>query len=100
MQRISVNHQLIAAVLIWVIIGAGCGEKPAPTAEVKTTGTATALPANSWVVPPDVNNGKNASQNDWWNFAWQTFVALNWPSAAPSSSGIVGLPNTQLSLGA
>jgi hypothetical protein len=33
--------------------------------------------------------------------AWQTFVALNWPSAVPSnSSGISGLPNPQLSIGA
>ena len=60
---------------------------------------ATVLPANSWVVPVDVTS-TTPSQADWWNLGWQTFVALNWPSAAPIAGGVVGLPNTQLNIGA
>jgi hypothetical protein len=61
-----------------------------------------ALPANSWVVPQNVkpSNGVSPSQSDGENFGWQTFVAINWPSATPSASGIFGLPNTQLTIGA
>ena len=54
--------------------------------------TSGALPSNSWIVPADVTAS---------NFAWQTFVALNWPSAVPATtSGILGLANTQLARGA
>jgi hypothetical protein len=65
-------------------------------------GGAGALPANSWVVPQNVkpSNGVSPSQSDGENFGWQTFVAINWPSATPSASGIFGLPNTQLTIGA
>ena len=61
------------------------------------------LAPNSWVVPQDVkpSNGVALTQADWLNFAWQTFVALNWPSTAPTNpSGISGLPDGLLPLGA
>ena len=71
------------------------------TSEKPTSVKSGALPPNSWVVPADVSNGAGASQTDWWNFAWQTFVALNWPSTVPATaSGVSGLPNTQLTIGA
>jgi hypothetical protein len=51
-----------------------------------------ALPANSWVVPQDVkpSNGVSPSQSDWENFGWQTFVAINWPSAHQAHQGSPG----------
>lgn len=76
---------------------AGCSG--APNNGPAKTAVVAALPSQSWVVPVDVSSSTPA-QTDWWNLGWQTFVALNWPSAAPPASGVVGLPNTQLPIGA
>ena len=93
------KRYLFSSVLVVSAAGwmACSGEK---TESKKTDATrATALPANSWVVPVDVASS-TPTQTDWWNFGWQTFVALNWPSAATPASGVSGLPDTQLSIGA
>ena len=39
----------------------------------------------SSTVPTQVNGGKNASKQDLATFAWQEFVALNWPAAIDNS---------------
>ncbi len=91
-----------------VILVAGltvaCKQKSATETTQRTERIAAgALAPSSWIVPQDVkpSNGTSPSQTDWSNFAWQTFVALDWPSATPgSASGIAGLPNTQLAVGA
>lgn len=62
--------------------------------------TPTPTPVISPVVPVDVNNSSNPSQNDWYTLGWQTFVALDWPALAASSGGSLGQPNTSLSVGA
>ncbi len=93
----------IAALITLAGLNIACNKKSASSATQMSEKTgrigAGALPANSWVVPPDVN-GSTPSQSDWENFGWQTFVAVNWPSATPSASGISGLPNPQLTPGA
>ena len=91
----------VAAILICGVAWTGCGSESANNSKQAETAMskASALPANSWIVPVDVSSATPA-QTDWWNLGWQTFVALNWPSAAPSATGVVGLPNTQLSIGA
>lgn len=57
-------------------------------------------PIVSSIVPVDVANGTSASQTDWNNFGWQTFVALNWPSMPPDASGTSGQPDSSQSIGA
>ena len=54
------------------------------------------LPTNfiSPDVPHDVPAGPGASIQDLAIFAWQEFVALNWPSVDPATTGLRGRPNT------
>ena len=89
-----------AILLTYAAAWISCGTDSASNSKkVEKTLISTALPANSWVVPVDVSS-TTPSQADWWNLGWQTFVALNWPSTAPIAGGVVGLPNTQLNIGA
>lgn len=95
-------------VLLLAAAVVSCGGNKSSTTTDKSANAAGALPASSWVVPVDVANASTSpspspgpSQADWMNFGWQTFVALNWPAVAPATtSGVSGLPNTQLSIGA
>lgn len=114
-----------SAALVVVLAAAmvGCSGKSSSTTETAQTSAASpsaktaaavaspsGLPSGSWTVPVDVANATASpgpTQTDWANFAWQTFVALNWPAAAPSPapsgsppSGVSGLPDTQLAIGA
>jgi hypothetical protein len=45
-------------------------------------------------VPHDVPAGKAASIQDLAVFAWQEFIALNWPSVDPATTGLRGTANT------
>jgi hypothetical protein len=45
-------------------------------------------------VPHDVPAGSNASIQDLAVFAWQEFVALNWPSVDPQTTGLRGTADT------
>ncbi|HBL28769.1 MAG TPA: hypothetical protein DD490_18195 [Acidobacteria bacterium] len=94
-----------ALVLVVALVGAGLigcraheqetGTGPAQVAPAQVTGT------GAWTVPTDVANaGNNPSQADYYDFAWQTFIALNWPAVAPSSTSNPGQPDTQQALGA
>lgn len=84
-------------------------ESGAPSPAASGGGSATLAP-QSWVVPVDVPNATSSpgpSQADYVDFGWQTFIALNWPAAAPSpapspspNSGISGLPDTSQTIGA
>ncbi|MGO9518877.1 MAG: hypothetical protein ACLPND_17730, partial [Candidatus Korobacteraceae bacterium] len=47
----------------------------------------------SSTVPPDVPNGSSASVADLAYFAWQEFIALNWPSLVPAATGQRGRPD-------
>jgi hypothetical protein len=82
----------------------GCHSTPKAVSEqprLAATAPASALPPSSWIVPVDVTPSTNPPQSSWTTLAWQEFVALNWPSAVPAdSSGVSGLPNSQLSIGA
>jgi len=54
--------------------------------------------ANAWQVPVDVTTP--ATQNDYLNFGWQTFIALTWPALSPSNGGQNGQPDTSSTIGA
>jgi hypothetical protein len=47
-------------------------------------------------VPHDVPTGKTASVQDIAIFAWREFVALNWPSVNPETTGLRGTPDTSV----
>ena len=69
------------------------------TGTIVTLRGASTVGENSWTVPPDVANAtNNPSQADWYNFAWQTFVAINWPAVPPATANR-GQPDTQKPLG-
>ena len=51
---------------------------------------------NQWQVPVDVANDTNATQKDYYNLGWQSFIAFNWPADASYR----GKPDTTKSLGA
>ncbi|HLJ87832.1 MAG TPA: hypothetical protein VKZ53_13485 [Candidatus Angelobacter sp.] len=79
-----------------------------PSANPTGTSSQSSQPVISYNVPCDVNSptpspspcpspSPSPSQNDWYNFGWQTFVALDWPA---QSGGNLGQPNTSLSVGA
>lgn len=96
-----------AVVLGLVALAVSCGGKS--STQTTAAGGPSSLPSGSWAVPVDVANATASpgpSQADWSNFAWQTFVALNWPATTPSPvpsgapSGVSGLPNQQLPIGA
>ncbi len=76
----------------------GCNDQtkssPAPTAQAPKP----AVAPTAWQVPVDVNS--NPSQNDYLNFGWQTFVAINWPAVSPASGGSMGQPDTNSYIGA
>jgi hypothetical protein len=59
------------------------------------------LGAAPWIVPVDVTaaNPPNLTQNDWYNLAWRSFIAINWPAVTPASNNL-GQPNTTQLLGA
>ncbi len=94
----------VCSTLLALAIMSACKNKAGTENRTEAVRTAaSALPPNSWTVPRDVtpSNGVAPSQADWANFAWQTFVALNWPSAVPANpSGISGLPDSGLLPGA
>src|SRR5256885_7129627 len=56
------------------------------------------LPSNSWQIPFKPDNEDNPSQQtnkNFYEFAWQSFVALNWPSlgterGAPDTNKMIG----------
>lgn len=58
------------------------------------------LPANSWQIPfAPGNDGmpNRQSMNDFYEFAWQSFIALNWPAL---DGGERGQPDTTKMIGA
>jgi hypothetical protein len=109
-QRASAIIRSGAVMLFLAVALMSCGgNKSSSTTDQSSTANKAAapassgLPANSWVVPVDVANASPSpgpSQSDWTNFAWQTFVALNWPALPASPSGVSGLPDTSQQIGA
>jgi len=98
MRKRYVPLAFVVCLLCW-LLPTGCQTAPKPGAEQRKV--AAALPSSSWIVPVDVSPTTNPPQSSYTTLAWQTFVGLNWPSAVPAtSSGIAGLPNPQLSIGA
>lgn len=91
-------HCVICAAILTVCF-TGCGKKPGAEVESKPA-AASSLGSGSATVPVDVANPTNPTQNDWLNLGWQTFIAVNWPAVAPTSSTNLGQPDTSLSIGA
>lgn len=92
---VAVTAAAVAAAAAAMTMGS-CSSGP----KAPRPGGGVGLGSAAWVVPVDVANATNPSQNDWLNLGWQTFIALNWPAVAPSSSNNRGQPNTSLALGA
>ena len=99
----------LTVVAVAALIAGGCtGKSSTESTTSAGAGSSGSLPPQSWVVPVDVSASPGPSQSpsptqaDWYNFGWQTFVALNWPSVTPppNAGGIVGLPDTSLAIGA
>ncbi|HZO93213.1 MAG TPA: hypothetical protein VFB22_05545 [Candidatus Baltobacteraceae bacterium] len=106
----SVALRWAACALAGIAIVAGCARQNASTTTSTTAQTAAGsplpsatLPPNPWVVPTDVANATASpgpTVADYDDLGWQSFVALNWPAAVGSTSGVSGLPNTKLPIGA
>jgi hypothetical protein len=99
----STNHRILALfVLVNSMLFISCAkENPQSTSpSAVATQTATPLAANTgpnaWVMPFDVNNGTSASQADYDDLAWKSFIALNWPALTPQR----GAPDTAKQIGA
>jgi len=82
-----------------IALSLACSSPKPPETQTKPATTSAGLPPNSWVVPVNVTNSNSPSQTDWLNFAWQSFVAVNWPALAPTSTDMAQ-PDTSKAPGA
>ncbi len=89
MKKMLIFVALPVAVMFFAGCPSGNNQDPKPTADVTN-------PTISWKVPVEVSDTPNATQNDYYNFGWQSFIALNWPS----SDAYRGMPDTTQSIGA
>jgi hypothetical protein len=62
--------------LLFLEVFSGC--KPKETTNVVVDAQDSLITDSSWVMPLDVP--ANPTQADYYNFAWQSFVAMNWPT--------------------
>lgn len=62
--------------LLFLEVFSGC--KPKETTNVVVDAPDSLITDSSWVMPLDVP--ANPTQADYYNFAWQSFVAMNWPT--------------------
>ena len=99
----STKHWILALLaLVASILFISCGSENPPPTNQGVTATATATPAapttgaNAWVMPFDVNNAGNATQDDYDDLAWKSFIALNWPALSAQR----GAPDTAKQIGA
>jgi len=97
---------LAGVAILFVTVVVACnkaGNQPAEQASQPQAAVAqkpkVAVSPNAWQVPADVQP-QPASQTDWLNFGWQTFVALDWPALSPNSGGVMGQPDTSSTIGA
>lgn len=81
------------------VVLAGCSRAPEKAAPAKPASLAVTqgLGPSAWTVPVDVN--ANPTQTDYYNFAWQSFIAVNWP-ALPSTTTALAQPDTTKTIGA
>jgi hypothetical protein len=82
---------LLGLALLVTMVVISC--KPTTTTEVVLPPT-TLITDSSWVVPLDVDSP--ATQIGYYDFGWQTFVALNWPA----DLGARGKPDMTATIGA
>jgi hypothetical protein len=98
----------VAALLSGVAIGDAAAqsakEKPRKTAIKSVPKSAVAFPPVSWQLPPDIPGGAgSATIGEAATFAWQEFIALNWPAlpqTGVSGSKTRGEPDTTKRFGA
>jgi len=89
-----------SAFLFVVTVGLAAAVMMPPRTIQRVSAEAAALPASSYEIPFAPNNdGMPAQQsmNDFYEFAWQSFVALNWPAL---EGGDRGQPDTTKMIGA
>ncbi len=78
------RRMMIVACCLAGLICSGCTSGPVGAPSPTAT-------AAGWQMPVDANGGANATHQDWMQFAWQSFLALNWPAQA---GGTPGQPDT------
>ena len=83
-----------------VVSVVSCSSGSQKETDLKSSAPGPTIGSNSSTVPVDVSNPTNPSQNDWFNLAWQTFIAINWPAVAPTPSTNLGQPDTTKTIGA
>jgi len=89
---------IIAAAVICVLLIA-CQNRNANLSQAVPTASQSPAPTpegTPWVMPVDVNNTINASQDDYYDLGWKSFIALNWPAL----DGQRGAPDTAKKIGA
>ncbi|HRQ64410.1 MAG TPA: hypothetical protein PKZ76_06045 [Xanthomonadaceae bacterium] len=68
---------------------------PDAWAESQSSTSAHRVDITRYQVPHDVPQGRGANTQDLAVFAWQEFIALNWPAIDPATSGQRGRPDPQ-----
>lgn len=89
---LSSTSLTLATLLAFLVLLTQIGCKPQPPGPDPNPGPV--VTDSSWVVPIDVSS--NPTQADYYNFGWQSFVALNWPA----DLSYRGKPNRGESIGA
>ncbi|MDQ3742868.1 MAG: hypothetical protein M3444_00510 [Acidobacteriota bacterium] len=94
-------HSLKAFALLTVCVGlAAVGlipSEPTRGASTKAAPAAPSIPPDAWQIPfaPDNEGSPDQTEGDYYKFAWQSFIALNWPAL----SGRRGAPDTTKKIG-
>src|SRR4030095_3666143 len=83
-----------------VVSVVSCSSGSQKETDLKSSAPGPKIGSNSSTVPVDVSNSTNPSQNDWFNLAWQTFIAINWAGVTPTPSTNLGQPDTTKTIGA
>ncbi len=103
----STSAIVVLSIAAALVVGSiACNKESAsPATGSVAQGPKPAVSSNAWQVPVDVfppspSPTPTPAQNDWLNFGWQTFVALDWPALSQNSGGASGQPDTNLTIGA
>jgi hypothetical protein len=92
MKTIKVYTTLLAVVLLSAVLVGHAGRHPV----LANVPMRVSVPAKAWEIPFNVANGKEADQDNFYDFGWQSFLALNWPASTSER----GKPDESKEIGA